>query len=72
MIDYKTGGYWPDDWKGVFAGGTRLQHALYGVAAEPASQGDRPKARVVRGRLRLPGGQGPRRSKGSTRRRRPR
>jgi len=33
ILDYKTGGYWPDDWKGTFAGGTRLQHALYGLAA---------------------------------------
>ena len=33
IVDYKTGGYWPDDWKGTFAGGTRLQHALYGLAA---------------------------------------
>jgi ATP-dependent helicase/nuclease subunit B len=33
VIDYKTGGYWPDKWKGVFAGGSRLQHALYGLAA---------------------------------------
>lgn len=33
IVDYKTGGYWADDWVGVFAGGTRLQHALYGLAA---------------------------------------
>jgi ATP-dependent helicase/nuclease subunit B len=33
IIDYKTGGYWPADWKGTFAGGTRLQHALYGLVA---------------------------------------
>ncbi len=34
VIDYKTGGYWADDWAtGVFAGGRRLQHALYGLAA---------------------------------------
>jgi ATP-dependent helicase/nuclease subunit B len=33
IIDYKTGRYWADDWAGVFAGGTRLQHALYGLAA---------------------------------------
>lgn len=33
VIDYKTGGYWKDDWRGTFAGGTRLQHALYGLAA---------------------------------------
>jgi ATP-dependent helicase/nuclease subunit B len=33
IIDYKTGGYFEPDWKGVFAGGRRLQHALYGLAA---------------------------------------
>jgi ATP-dependent helicase/nuclease subunit B len=33
VLDYKTGGYWPKSWEGVFAGGRRLQHALYGLAA---------------------------------------
>jgi ATP-dependent helicase/nuclease subunit B len=33
VIDYKTGGFWPADWLGVFDGGRRLQHALYGLAA---------------------------------------
>ena len=33
ILDYKTGGFWRDDWKGTFAGGRRLQHALYGLAA---------------------------------------
>ena len=33
IVDYKTGGFFRDDWQGVFAGGTRLQHALYGIAA---------------------------------------
>jgi RecB family exonuclease len=33
VLDYKTGGFWRDKWKGVFAGGNRLQHALYGLAA---------------------------------------
>jgi RecB family exonuclease len=33
VLDYKTGGYWRDSWKGTFAGGSRLQHALYGLAA---------------------------------------
>jgi ATP-dependent helicase/nuclease subunit B len=32
VVDYKTGAYWDDAWQGVFAGGTRLQHALYGLA----------------------------------------
>ena len=33
VLDYKTGGYWRDNWKGTFNGGRRLQHALYGLAA---------------------------------------
>jgi RecB family exonuclease len=33
IIDYKTGGYREQDWKGTFAGGQMLQHALYGLAA---------------------------------------
>jgi RecB family exonuclease len=33
VLDYKTGGFWRDDWEGVFNGGRRLQHALYGLAA---------------------------------------
>jgi PD-(D/E)XK nuclease superfamily len=33
VLDYKTGGFWRDEWQGVFKGGRRLQHALYGIAA---------------------------------------
>lgn len=33
IVDYKTGRYWAPDWEGTFARGTRLQHALYGLAA---------------------------------------
>jgi ATP-dependent helicase/nuclease subunit B len=33
VLDYKTGGFWRPDWEGTFAGGRRLQHALYGLAA---------------------------------------
>ncbi len=34
IIDYKTGGYYAKKWaSGVFNGGGRLQHALYGIAA---------------------------------------
>ncbi len=33
IVDYKTGRYWERDWVGTFAGGRRLQHALYGLAA---------------------------------------
>ena len=33
VLDYKTGGFWRDNWQGSFNGGRRLQHALYGLAA---------------------------------------
>jgi CRISPR/Cas system-associated exonuclease Cas4 (RecB family) len=33
VVDYKTGRFYWNDWRGVFAGGTRLQHAAYGIAA---------------------------------------
>ena len=33
VLDYKTGGFWRDNWQGSFSGGRRLQHALYGLAA---------------------------------------
>lgn len=33
VLDYKTGGFWRDSWQGLFNGGRRLQHALYGLAA---------------------------------------
>ncbi len=46
IIDYKTGGYWKDDWQGTFAGGTRLQHALYGLAAAELLRRTRRKATV--------------------------
>ena len=47
IVDYKTGGYWADDWKGTFAGGTRLQHALYGLAAVELLRRLDKKARVA-------------------------
>jgi hypothetical protein len=33
VIDYKTGWFSEAQWRGTFAGGKRLQHALYGLAA---------------------------------------
>jgi ATP-dependent helicase/nuclease subunit B len=55
VADYK-GSYWPDDWRGAFAGGTRLQHAIYGMAAARAirKQGLDAKPRVVRGTYLFP------------------
>jgi RecB family exonuclease len=48
VVDYKTGGFWRDDWAGVFAGGTRLQHALYGLAATELLRVRNRKARIKR------------------------
>jgi hypothetical protein len=64
VVDYKTGGYYADDWTGTFAGGTRLQHALYGRAAEGllAAAGKK-KAEVVRGIYVFPAVKGHRRRK---------
>ena len=47
IIDYKTGGYWEKDWQGTFAGGTRLQHALYGLAALALLKRQDANARVI-------------------------
>ena len=47
VVDYKTGGYWRPDWQGVFNGGRRLQHALYGLAAAELLRARDPKARVT-------------------------
>ena len=49
IVDYKTGGYWPDKWKGTFDRGRRLQHALYGLAAAELLRRRYPKARVTGG-----------------------
>lgn len=49
VLDYKTGGFWREKWKGVFAGGTRLQHALYGLAAVELLKSLYKKPRVTAG-----------------------
>jgi RecB family exonuclease len=57
VLDYKTGGYWRDSWKGVFAGGRRLQHALYGLAALELLKAGRETAQKKPGqKLKLRGG----------------
>jgi hypothetical protein len=48
VVDYKTGGFWRSDWGGVFAGGTRLQHALYSAAATQLLKARDTRARVIR------------------------
>ena len=47
ILDYKTGGFWRDDWKGTFNGGRRLQHALYGLAAAELLRGKYKNAKVT-------------------------
>ena len=49
IVDYKTGGFWRDDWKGVFNGGRRLQHALYGIAAAELLRAPYGKAKITQG-----------------------
>ena len=63
VVDYKTGRYWAPEWEGEFAGGTRLQHALYGCAATDLLRASDPKARVVRGVYLFPAIRGHRRQK---------
>jgi len=63
VADYKTGGYWAPNWEGEFAGGTRLQHALYGLAATQLLKARDPKVRVVRGVYLFPAVKGHRRRK---------
>ena len=58
MLDYKTGGFWREDWKGTFAGGRRLQHALYGLAAVELLRAQAQEADGRRGRVLLPEPQG--------------
>ncbi len=53
VADYK-GSYWRDDWQGEFAKGTRLQHALYGVAAAQLLKRIDARARVVCGTYLFP------------------
>ena len=47
ILDYKTGGFWKDDWTGTFAGGRMLQHALYGLAVAELLTRANLKGRVV-------------------------
>jgi hypothetical protein len=53
VADYKSS-FFRDAWQGVFAGGTRLQHAIYGAAARQLLQATDPGARVVRGTYLFP------------------
>lgn len=47
VLDYKTGGFWRDDWHGTFKGGRRLQHALYGLAVVELLRGKYKKPKVT-------------------------
>jgi hypothetical protein len=63
VVDYKTGGFWADKWRGTFAGGTRLQHALYGLALVSLLKATEPKAAVVQGSYVFPAVKGHRQRK---------
>jgi ATP-dependent helicase/nuclease subunit B len=59
VIDYKTGGYYAKKWaSGVFAGGSRLQHALYGLAAVQLLRRQYKGAQVTRGTYYFPSAKG--------------
>jgi ATP-dependent helicase/nuclease subunit B len=58
VVDYKTGGFWPDGWKGTFAGGTRLQHALYALAGDELLRRAGRRGCVVRAVYRFPTARG--------------
>ena len=62
VIDYKTGRCY-GSWDGVFAGGTRLQHALYGRAAVALLAARGARAEVVRGSYVFPAVRGHRQRK---------
>src|SRR6185436_7822911 len=59
VIDYKTGGYYAKKWaSGVFSAGSRLQHALYGVAAVQLLKKKYKSAKVARGTYYFPSAKG--------------
>src|SRR5712691_10992678 len=49
VIDYKTGGYFEQDWAGTLSGGRKLQHALYGLAAVEILRQQDKRASIARG-----------------------
>jgi RecB family exonuclease len=50
IVDYKTGGYYANKWaSGIFSAGSRLQHALYGLAAVQLLRRKYKGAKVARG-----------------------
>lgn len=58
IVDYKTGNYFEADWTGVFAGGRRLQHALYGLAAVELLRRHYPRPTIVGGVYYFPSAKG--------------
>jgi ATP-dependent helicase/nuclease subunit B len=49
VVDYKTGYFAPEAWAGVFNGGRRLQHAVYGLAARELLRAIDHRAKVEAG-----------------------
>jgi ATP-dependent helicase/nuclease subunit B len=58
IVDYKTGRYFHQDWTGTFAGGRRLQHALYGLAAAELLRRTHPDAVVTGAQYYFPSAKG--------------
>jgi ATP-dependent helicase/nuclease subunit B len=58
IIDYKTGGYWADEWSGTFGGGRKLQHALYGLAAVELLKKEVKNPKVTKGVYYFPSAKG--------------
>jgi ATP-dependent helicase/nuclease subunit B len=58
VVDYKTGRFYRNDWRGVFAGGTRLQHAAYGIAATQLLRLREETAEIVHGSYVFPTARG--------------
>ncbi len=53
-VDYKTGGFWRDNYSGQFMGGRLLQHALYALAARELLRRHDPTACVTAGSYYFP------------------
>ncbi len=58
VIDYKTGSFYEPRFRGTFGGATRLQHAIYAIAAETVLGERYPGARVTRSTYWFPSAHG--------------
>ena len=51
VLDYKTGGFWRDNWRGTFRGGRRLQHASVWTCSYRIARGALQESQGHSGRL---------------------